>query len=178
MLKLRWTYTFASWLFTLCYKLFQSQILIFTLNILTTCFLTILFLNLNSPFDYHYENTPIQIYWKFHNQKTESFQIKILIFSIFLLKNIDCGYSLELPQRGSSKEYPQSVLSRNKKNNVQPCKPQFYYIKWGLRGAKLYRYVFVMPVGLFKYCWTSGKQCRPWSHTAICGIWSGSTQFS
>ena len=25
-------------------------------------------------------------------------------------------------------------LSRNKKNNVYPCKPQFYYIKWGLRG--------------------------------------------
>ena len=29
--------------------------------------------------------------------KTESFQIKILIFFIFLLKNIDCGYSLEPP---------------------------------------------------------------------------------
>ena len=30
------------------------------------------------------------------------------------------------------------------KNNVYPCKPQFYYIKWDLRGSKLYRYVFVM----------------------------------
>ena len=36
------------------------------------------------------------------------------------------------------------VLSRNKKNNVFPCKPQFYYIKVGLRGSKLYRHVFVM----------------------------------
>ena len=37
--------------------------------------------------DYHYENTPIQIYWKFnHKKKNESFQIKILIFFIFLLK--------------------------------------------------------------------------------------------
>ena len=35
-------------------------------------------------------------------------------------------------------------FSRNKKNNVYPCKPQFYYIKVGLRGSKLYRYVFVM----------------------------------
>ena len=35
---------------------------------------------------FHYENTPIQIYWKFHHQKTENFQIKILIFFIFLLK--------------------------------------------------------------------------------------------
>ena len=32
--------------------------------------------------------------------------------------------------RLGSKEYPQSMfLSRNKKNNVYPCKPQFYYIK-------------------------------------------------
>ena len=29
------------------------------------------------------------------------------------------------------------------KDNVYPCKPQFYYIKVGLRGSKLYRYVFV-----------------------------------
>ena len=28
-------------------------------------------------------------------------------------QNIDCGYSLELPRRGGSNEYPQSVLSRN-----------------------------------------------------------------
>ena len=35
-------------------------------------------------------------------------------------------------------------MSRNKKNNVYPCKPQFYYIKMGLRGSKLYRHVFVM----------------------------------
>ena len=38
---------------------------------------------------------------------------------IFLIsaQNIDCGYSLELPQRGGSNEYPQSMfLSRNKKN--------------------------------------------------------------
>ena len=28
---------------------------------------------------------------------------------IFLLENIDCGYSLELPRRGGSNEYPQST---------------------------------------------------------------------
>ena len=28
----------------------------------------------------------------------------------FLLKNIDCGYSLEPPQRGGSNEYPQSMF--------------------------------------------------------------------
>ena len=66
--------------------------------------------------------------------KIENFQIKN--FDIFHIsaQNIDCGYSLEPPQRGGSNEYPQSMfLSRNKKNNVYPCKPQFYY-----------RYVFVM----------------------------------
>ena len=34
-------------------------------------------------------------------------------------------------------------LCRNKKNNVYPCKPQFYYIKIGFKGSKLYRYLFV-----------------------------------
>ena len=58
------------------------------------------------------------------------------------VQNIDCGYSLD---RGGSNEYPQSMfLSRNKKTNVYPCKPQFYYIKVGFKGDKLYRYVFVM----------------------------------
>ena len=35
-------------------------------------------------------------------------------------------------------------LSRNKKNNIYPCKPRFYYIKVGFKGSKLHRYVFVM----------------------------------
>ena len=32
------------------------------------------------------------------------------IFFLFLLKNIDCGYSLEPPRRGGSNEYPQSMF--------------------------------------------------------------------
>ena len=60
-------------------------------------------------------------------------------------QNIDCGYLLEPPQRGGSNEYPQSMfLSRNNKNNVYPCKPEFYYIKVGFKGSKLYRHAFVM----------------------------------
>ena len=46
--------------------------------------------------------------------------IQIAIFSYFFLflhKNICCGYSLEVPQRGTSNEYPQHTFSwRNKKN--------------------------------------------------------------
>ena len=36
--------------------------------------------------------------------------------------------------RGGSNEYPHSTfLSRDKENNVYPCKPQFYYIKVGFK---------------------------------------------
>ena len=54
------------------------------------------------------------------------------------VQNIDCGYSLEPPRQGCSNEYPHSMfLIRNKKNNVYPCKPQFYYIKVGFEGVKI-----------------------------------------
>ena len=60
-------------------------------------------------------------------------------------QNIDCGYLLEPPRKGGSNEYLQSMfLSRNKKNNVNPSKPQFYCIKVEFKGIKLYRRVFVM----------------------------------
>ena len=32
------------------------------------------------------------------------------LFFLFLLKNIDCGYSLEPPRRGGSNVYPQSMF--------------------------------------------------------------------
>ena len=53
-------------------------------------------------------------------------------------QNMDCEYSLELPYWGGSNKYPQSMfLSRNKKNNIYPCKSQFYYIKMGFKGVKI-----------------------------------------
>ena len=71
--------------------------------------------------------------------KSESFQIrKNLIFFYISAQNIDCGYLLEPPRRGGSNKYPQSMfLSRNKKTNAYPCKPQFYYIKVGFKGVKI-----------------------------------------
>ena len=33
-------------------------------------------------------------------------------------------------------------LSRNKKNNVYPSKPQFYYIKMGFKGVKIIQACF------------------------------------
>ena len=89
-------------------------------------------------FPYHYENMPIQIYWKVNHRKIENFQTKNSNIFHFSAQNIDCGYSLEPPRRGGSNEYPQSMfLSRNKKNNVYPYKPRFYYIKVGFKGVKI-----------------------------------------
>ena len=69
--------------------------------------------------------------WKFSDKKKSD------IFRISAL-TIDCGYSLEPPRRGGFNKYPQSMfLSRNKKNNVYPCKPQFYYIKVVFKGVKI-----------------------------------------
>ena len=74
------------------------------------------------------------------------FNIKILIFFYISAQNVDCGY-------------PQSMfLSRNKKNNVYPCKPQFYYIKVGLKRVKIiqvcFRDDFLQKLNLNK-CWKS-----------------------
>ena len=70
--------------------------------------------------------------------KNESFQIKNSDIFRISAQNIDCGHSLEPPRRGGSNEYPQSMfLSRNKKNSVYPCKPQFYYIKVGFKGVNI-----------------------------------------
>ena len=75
---------------------------------------------------------------KFLPPKTENFQIKNSDIFRISAQIIDCGYSLEPPRQGGSNEYPQSMfLSRNKKNNVYPCKPQFYYVKVGFNGVRI-----------------------------------------
>ena len=74
----------------------------------------------------------------FTTKKWIFFRQKFRYFFYISAQNIDCGYSLESPRRGGSNEYPQSMfLSKNKKNNVYPCKPQFYYIKVGFEGVKI-----------------------------------------
>ena len=67
--------------------------------------------------------------WKFSDKKTDIFHISA--------QNIYCGYLLEPLRRNISNEYPKSMFSsRNKKNNVYPCKPQFYYVKLEGLGVK------------------------------------------
>ena len=74
----------------------------------------------------HYENTPIQIYLKFHHQKNENFKIKNSNIFHMSAQNIGCGYSLEPPRRGGSNEYPQFMfLSKIRKIMYTPVNPSF-----------------------------------------------------
>ena len=100
-------------------------------------YLTILFLDRLSPLS-HYEKKAYSNILKILPPKNVNFQIKDSDIFHSSAQNIACGYSLELPRRGSSNEYPQSMFwSQNKKTNVYPCKPQFYYIKVGFKGVNI-----------------------------------------
>ena len=70
--------------------------------------------------------------------KNENFQIKNSDNFDIYAQNIEFGYSSEPPRLGGSNGYPESMsLSRNKKNKVYPCRPQFYYINVGFKGVKI-----------------------------------------
>ena len=74
----------------------------------------------------HYENTPIQIYWKFYHQKMAIFQIKKSDIFQISAQNIDCGYSLEPTRWGGSIEYPQSIFRAEiRKKTYTPVYPSF-----------------------------------------------------
>ena len=85
----------------------------------------------------HYKNLPIQCILRILPPNNENFQTKNSDSFHISAQNTDCGYLLKPSQRSSSFECPQSIfLSRNKKINVYPCKPQFYSIKVGFKGVK------------------------------------------
>ena len=87
----------------------------------------------------YYENTPIQIYRKFHLQKLKIFRLKSSDIFHLSAQNIDW--------RGGSNKYPQSMFpSKIRKIMYTPVNPSFTIQRWGLRGSKLYRHVFVMIV--------------------------------
>ena len=76
----------------------------------------------------------------FHSCKNDNFQTKIFDIFLIFVQNMDCGHTLEPPQRGGSNEYPQSMFwSKNKKKNVYPSKPHFFYIKVGCKGVFITR---------------------------------------
>ena len=58
--------------------------------------------------------------------KNKNFQIKNSDIFHISAQNIDCGYSLELPHRGGSNEYPQSMfLEEIRKIMYTPINPSF-----------------------------------------------------
>ena len=69
-----------------------------------------------------------QQYKKYQSFLSENFQFLEVKFSIYWNRRVFVMY----------------VLSKNKKNTIYPCKPQFFYIKVGFKGSKLYRHVFVI----------------------------------
>ena len=74
----------------------------------------------------HYEYTPIQIYRNFHLQNWTFSDKKNTDIVHISDQNIDCGYSLEPPRRGSSNEYPQSTFfSKIRKIMYTPVNPSF-----------------------------------------------------
>ena len=61
--------------------------------------------------------------------------IKILILKTILMRYRSIPLLLRSNAHSISCTF--QSMSRNKKNNVYPCKPQFYYIKVGFKGVKI-----------------------------------------
>ena len=73
----------------------------------------------------HYENTQVWHSEYFHDSKTD----------IFLIKSFDICLIFASNNADLTGTHAQSLFSGdNKKHNVYPCKPHFFYIKWGLHG--------------------------------------------
>ena len=67
----------------------------------------------------------------------------VYIIFLFLLKNIGCGYSLELPYWGGSKEYPQSMFRAEIWNISEFLSENFHFLVVKL-SIYLEKHVFVM----------------------------------
>ena len=69
----------------------------------------------------HYENTPIQIYWKFYRQKTKVLRLKkIWYFSYFCTK-----HRLWVLVRTASRSTHNLCFWAEIKNNIYPVNPSF-----------------------------------------------------
>ena len=59
----------------------------------------------------HQETCPYNVYpFEPHFYIAKLGNAGVYLFFLFLLKNIDCGYSLEPPRLGGSNLYPQSMF--------------------------------------------------------------------
>ena len=97
----------------------------------------------NYKLDKHYENITIQIYWKNFTTKKWKCSYKNSDFFFFFFFSYFCPkHGLWIPVRTAISEAVlmsthNLFLSWNKKNNVYPCKPQFYYMKVEFKGVKI-----------------------------------------
>ena len=76
------------------------------------------------------KNLPMQYTEIIFSCKNKKFHWKK--FDVFnkIAQNIDCGYT-ELPQQGSSVEYPQSIFwIENKKNRYTPAYPIYVKVRY------------------------------------------------
>ena len=75
--------------------------------------------------DLHYENTPIQIYWKFHHQKKWKFSDKNSDIFHISAQNIDCGYTLEPPLTVLTSTHNLCFRAEIRKIMYTPVNPSF-----------------------------------------------------
>ena len=60
---------------------------------------------------FHHEKCPCNVYpLEPHFYIVKLGYAGVYLFFLFLLQNMDCGYSLEPPRRGGSNVYPQSMF--------------------------------------------------------------------
>ena len=93
--------------------------------------------------------TKTRLFIYIENFTKNSFQIKILIFFYISAQNVDCGIRLNRLAEAVLTSTHNLFWSRNKKTNVYPCKPQFYYIKVGFTGVKIISVCFCDVNGTF-----------------------------
>ena len=74
----------------------------------------------------------------FHGCKDINFQMKNCDIFLIFAQNIDCGYTLEPPQTSTHN----LCFGAKIRKNVNPCKPQFYYMKVGCKGVFFTRTCF------------------------------------
>ena len=70
----------------------------------------------------------------------------VYLFCLFLLQNIDCGYSLEPPRRGGSNVYQQSMFWSKNKKNIKIFLMKFSIFIGEKNLCILHGHVFIMSV--------------------------------
>ena len=84
------------------------------------------------------------------------FHIVYIFFFLFLLYKLDCGYSLELPQWGSSNKYPQSMFWAEYWKNIR-----VFYLKiisfwrWNFRNVKYTKIADSNLLSMFMYSYVT-----------------------